>query len=295
MNDVRNILTVDVEDYFMVSAFSGIVKPENWDRFSNRVESNTMRVLDIFDRHDTRATFFILGWVAERYPQIVREIDRRGHEIACHSYRHKLVYDMTLEEFREDTGKAKDILEGIVGKRIYGYRAPSYSITKKSMWALEILRETGFLYDSSIFPIVHDRYGYPEFHRFPMVLETPSGGILEIPLSTIRIFNRNIPAVGGGYLRIFPLLFTEWAINSLNGKESKPAILYFHPWEIDADQPRINGSSLSMFRHYTNIGKTENRIDHLLKTFPFGSIADVLRDQILPLKGNAEGKKCASS
>jgi polysaccharide deacetylase family protein (PEP-CTERM system associated) len=272
-----------VEDYFMVSAFSEIVKPENWDRFSNRVESNTMRVLDIFERHDTRATFFILGWVAERYPRIVKEIDRRGHEIACHSYRHKLVYDMTFEEFREDTGKAKDILEAILGKRIYGYRAPSYSITEKSMWALEILREMGFLYDSSIFPIVHDRYGYPGFPRFPIVLETPSGGILEIPLSTIRIFRKNIPAGGGGYLRLFPLLFTEWAIKNLNGKEIKSAILYFHPWEIDADQPRINGGYLSMFRHYTNIGKTENRIDHLLKTFPFGSISEVFHEHIYSL------------
>ena len=294
MNNVWNILTVDVEDYYMVSAFSDIIPTEKWDSYGNRIENNIMRILDIFEKHDTKGTFFILGWVAERYPQIVKEIDRRGHEIGCHSYQHKLVYDMTIEEFREDTRKAKTILEEIVGKRIYGYRAPSYSITKKSMWALEILREEGFLYDSSIFPIVHDRYGYPEFDRFPMFLETPSGGILEIPLSTIRIFNKNIPAGGGGYLRLFPLLFTEWAIKNLNGKESKSAILYFHPWEIDADQPRINGSYLSRFRHYTNIGKTENRIGHLLKTFRFGPVAGVLHDQIHSLMENGEIRKCVS-
>lgn len=289
-----NILTVDVEDYFMVSAFSDIVKIDNWDSYSSRIDDNTMRVLDILESLDTKGTFFILGWVAERYPKIVKEIDRRGHEIACHSYQHKLVYDMTIEEFKKDTVKAKAILEEIVGKTIYGYRAPSYSITKKSMWAVEILREAGFLYDSSIFPIVHDRYGYPEFHRFPTVLETAYGKILEIPMSTIQIFNRNIPVGGGGYLRLFPLAFTEWAIRKLNAKENKSAILYFHPWEIDTKQQRINGTYLSRFRHYTNIRKTESRIGHLLKTFRFEPISEVLRYQIRSLMEDGEIKKCVS-
>ncbi len=285
VNNICNILTVDVEDYFMVSAFSNVVNPDAWDHYSSRVESNTMHVLDILAKYEAKGTFFILGWIAERYPQIVKEIDRSGHEIGCHSYLHKLVYEMSREEFTRDTARAKDILENIIGKRIYGYRAPSYSVTKRSFWALEVLREAGFLYDSSIFPIVHDRYGYPEFHRFPIVVETASGKILEIPMSTVRVWERNFPVGGGGYLRLFPIGLTEWAVRKLNDEEKEAAIVYFHPWEIDSGQPRINGKWLSRFRHYVNIDKTEKRIEHLLDTFPFGAVTDVHRDRIRFIQG----------
>jgi polysaccharide deacetylase family protein (PEP-CTERM system associated) len=283
MNNVCNILTVDVEDYFMVSAFSNIVKTDTWDHYSSRVERNTMRVLDILDKSGAKGTFFILGWIAERYPQIVKEIDRRGHEIGCHSYLHKLVYEMSSEDFKEDTVKAKDILENIIGKKIFGYRAPSYSITKKSFWALEVIREAGFIYDSSIFPIIHDRYGYPEFSRFPTVVDTASGGILEIPLSTLRVLDKNIPVGGGGYLRLFPMVCTEWAIRRINEKEKEAAIVYFHPWEIDPKQPRLNGSDLSKFRHYTNIKKMERRIESLVGNFKFGPVNDVFNGHISDL------------
>jgi polysaccharide deacetylase family protein (PEP-CTERM system associated) len=289
-NNIRNILTVDVEDYFMVSAFSNIIKTDAWDRYSSRVERNTMHVLDILARYDAKGTFFILGWIAERYPQIVKEIDRRGHEIGCHSYYHKLVYEMSIEDFKEDTEKAKAILENVIGKEVCGYRAPSYSITKKSFWAMEVLRESGFLFDSSIFPVVHDRYGYPEFSRFPKVVETASGKILEIPMSTFRVWDKNIPVGGGGYLRLFPISLTEWAIRKVNEEEKEAAIVYFHPWEIDSGQPRINGSRLSRFRHYVNIERTENRIEHLLRTFSFGSIGDVHHDLIRIMAEEREGE-----
>jgi polysaccharide deacetylase family protein (PEP-CTERM system associated) len=289
-NNIRNILTVDVEDYFMVSAFSNIIKTDAWDRYSSRVERNTMHVLDILARYDAKGTFFILGWIAERYPQIVKEIDRRGHEIGCHSYYHKLVYEMSIEDFKEDTEKAKAILENVIGKEVCGYRAPSYSITKKSFWAMEVLRESGFLFDSSIFPVVHDRYGYPEFSRFPKVVETASGKILEIPMSTFRVWDKNIPVGGGGYLRLFPISLTEWAIRKVNEEEKEAAIVYFHPWEIDSGQPRINGSRLSRFRHYVTIERTENRIEHLLRTFSFGSIGDVHHDLIRIMAEEREGE-----
>jgi polysaccharide deacetylase family protein (PEP-CTERM system associated) len=279
-----------VEDYFMVSAFSNIIKTDAWDRYSSRVERNTMHVLDILARYDAKGTFFILGWIAERYPQIVKEIDRRGHEIGCHSYYHKLVYEMSIEDFKEDTEKAKAILENVIGKEVCGYRAPSYSITKKSFWAMEVLRESGFLFDSSIFPVVHDRYGYPEFSRFPKVVETASGKILEIPMSTFRVWDKNIPVGGGGYLRLFPISLTEWAIRKVNEEEKEAAIVYFHPWEIDSGQPRINGSRLSRFRHYVNIERTENRIEHLLRTFSFGSIGDVHHDLIRIMAEEREGE-----
>jgi polysaccharide deacetylase family protein (PEP-CTERM system associated) len=277
------MLTVDVEDYFMVSAFSDIVKTDTWDHYSSRVENNTMRVLDLFEKYDVKGTFFILGWVAEHYPQIIKEIDRRGHEIGCHSYLHKLVYEMSRMEFKHDILKAKKILEDIIGKRIFGYRAPSYSVTKESFWAMEVIRETGFLYDSSIYPIIHDRYGYPEFSRFPIVVKTDSGNILEIPLSTLRVLDKNIPVGGGGYLRLFPIAFTEWAIRRMNNIEKECAVVYFHPWEIDTEQPRINCSYLSKFRHYTNIKNMESRIESLVKKFEFGSVISVFNDHISDL------------
>jgi len=279
MKDKVNFLTVDVEDYFMVSAFSDSVRIHHWGNFESRIENNTLKILDIIDKYFVKGTFFVLGWVAEHYPEIVKEIDRRGHEIACHSYCHRLVYNMTSEEFREDTRKAKAIIEGIIGKEISGYRAPSYSITENSIWALKILAEEGFKYDSSIFPIRHDRYGFPAYSRFPIMEKTGTNGkILEIPLSTINILGRNLPVGGGGYLRMYPQWITHWAIRELNEKEKRSAVVYVHPWELDPDQPRFQGTLLSKFRHYINLEKTEGRLESLFGAFKFCSIRDIFQE-----------------
>ena len=263
----------------MVSAFSDVIRIHQWGNFESRIKNNTLRILDMLDKYSIKGTFFILGWVAERYPWIVKEIDRRGHEAACHSYCHRLVYKMTSEEFREDTRKAKAIIEDIIGKEISGYRAPSYSITENSKWALKILAEEGFKYDSSIFPIRHDRYGFPAYSRFPRMEETgPDKEILEIPMSTIKIFGENLPVGGGGYLRMYPLWFTHYAIRKLNEKEKRSAIVYVHPWELDPDQPRLRGALLSKFRHYINLEKTESRLESLLGAFKFRSIGDIFQE-----------------
>lgn len=271
----ENILTVDVEDYFMVSAFSDSVPARAWDGFESRVEGSTRRLLDLFESHGVRATFFVLGYVARRHPSLVREIAGRGHEIGCHSDSHRLVYEMTPEEFREDTREAKRVLEDLFGGPVLGYRAPSYSITKKSSWAFDILAELGFLYDSSVFPIVHDRYGYREFGREERTVGS-GPGVREIPLSTVRIAGANIPVAGGGYLRLFPYAFTAWAIRRLNRRENRAAVVYVHPWEIDTDQPRLRGRALSVFRHYVNIRRTEGRLERLLEAFRFGPFREVL-------------------
>lgn len=276
-----NALTIDVEDYFMVSAFADRVRFDQWDGFEGRVERNTMKVLDLLDEHGVKATFFVLGWVAGKYPAIVREIWKRGHEIASHSYRHRLAYELTKEEFREDTRLSKRLIEDITGERVIGYRAPSYSITERSMWGLDVLIEEGFVYDSSIFPIRHDRYGIPGFSRFARRVERgASGEILEMPLSTVKVLGKNVPIAGGGYLRLFPMSFIEWGISSLNSRESQPAIIYFHPWEIDPEQPRLNGSALSVFRHHVNIDKTLPRLRRLLKKYRFAPLRQVFSDRI---------------
>lgn len=260
----------------MVSAFSGVIQFENWPGFESRVERNTHRILDLLDEYGIKATFFVLGWVAEYYPKLVRDIYNRGHEVGSHGYNHRLIYDLTLQEFRDDLRRSKSIIEDAIGQRIIGYRATSYSITRQTLWALDLLIEEGFLYDSSIFPIYHDRYGYPEFSRFAVTVQRPGGGnILEVPPSTIRFMGRNIPIAGGGYLRLFPIRFTEWVIHRLNEKEGQPAIIYIHPWEIDMEQPRINGRRLSVLRHYINIETTMNKLYYLLKIFKFGPLREV--------------------
>ena len=271
-----NALTIDVEDYFMVTAFSDVVKSEDWSKYESRVENNTLQILDILDEYRVKATFFTLGWVAEHYPKLVSEIHRRGHEVASHGYNHRLTYDLSLQEFREDVRRSKALLEDIVGESIVGYRATSCSIMKKSLWALDILIEEGFTYDSSIFPIHHDIYGYPEFSRFPVNIHREGvGDILEIPISTISIFGKNIPIAGGGYLRLFPIRFTEWGIHRLNEKEGKPVIVYIHPWELDPKQPRLNGRRLSIFRHYINMETTSSKLRGLLSKFKFAPINQV--------------------
>lgn len=271
-----NALTIDVEDYFMVSAFADVIKFGDWSSYESRVARNTNKVLDLLDEYGVKATFFTLGWVAEQHPKLIREIHQRGHEVACHGYNHRLTYDLSLQEFREDTKRSKALIEEIIGTSIVGYRATSYSLTEKTFWALDILIQEGFTYDSSIFPIHHDRYGYPDFNRFPIKVSRPGiGEILEVPLSTIRLFGRNIPVAGGGYLRLFPLRFIEWGLRRLNEKEKQPAIIYLHPWELDTEQPRLNGSRLSVFRHYINLGTTAVKLHRLLKAFRFGPINQV--------------------
>lgn len=264
-----NYLTIDVEDYFQVAAFEDIITPDSWASMECRVERNTAAILGILEKYRVRATFFVVGWIAERYPTLVREISRHGHEIGCHSYLHKKIYNMAPDQFREDTRRAKDILEDITGKGISGYRAPSYSITRRSLWALDILEELCFRYDSSIFPVYHDNYGIPDAPRFEYRL--PNHDMMEYPISTALLLGRKVPVAGGGYFRLFPYWFTKFALKKINTVEQKPFVFYLHPWEIDPDQPRFNHAGrLSKFRHYNNLHKTRQRLERLLDDFSFG-------------------------
>jgi polysaccharide deacetylase family protein (PEP-CTERM system associated) len=266
-----NVCTVDVEDYFHVEAFSKIVDRQRWDSYPCRVEPNTRRLLDLLDEQGVRATFFILGWVAERYPGLVREIVKRGHEPACHSYWHRLIYSLDPEEFARDTRQAKDVIEQAAGEPVFGYRAPSYSITARSLWALDVLAEAGFTYDSSIFPIRHDTYGMPDAPRAPFVMATRRGPIVEFPLTTFRLLKaQNLPVGGGGYLRILPFWYTRLGVRRARA-QGLPLIVYVHPWEIDPDQPRLAGSTRSRLRHYTNLGRTWGRLRRLLAMGPYSS------------------------
>ena len=266
------ILSVDVEDYFHVEAFADVVDPSTWDRYPSRVEANTHRLLDLFDEFRAKATFFVLGWVAERYPGLVREIVARGHEPACHSYWHRLIFKLTPGEFREDLCLSKNVIEQAAGVKIRGYRAPSYSVTTKSLWALDILAECGFSYDSSVFPIRHDIYGIPAAPRLPFRVNTPSGPMIEYPITTFRVGHANLPVGGGGYLRIFPLWYTQLGFQYAK-KDGLTRIVYVHPWEIDPQQPRLNGRARSRFRHYTNLAKTCGRLRSLLGQGRFESFA----------------------
>jgi polysaccharide deacetylase family protein (PEP-CTERM system associated) len=269
-------MSVDVEDYFHVSVFDGIVPRSTWERMESRVCANTDRLLDIFDDHGVRATFFVLGWVAERHPDLVRRIAARGHELASHGYAHRLVYDQTPAAFRQDVRRAKQILEDASGCAIGGYRAPSYSITPRSLWALDILIEEGYWYDASIFPIRHDRYGIPVSPREPFPIERESGALMEVPGSTVRVGPVNLPVAGGGYFRILPYWWTRWGISRLNDVDGQAAVFYLHPWEIDADQPRLSAGWLGRFRHYRNLDQTESRLRSLLCDFSFGTVASLL-------------------
>lgn len=258
------IISVDVEDYFQVEAFSRDINRTSWIAYPSRVEQNTLRVLDLFDELDIKATFFILGWVADYFPGLVREIVHRGHEPACHSYWHRLIYELTPEQFLRDTARAKDAIEQASGSRVYGYRAPSFSITARSSWALDALRQLGFLYDSSIFPIEHDIYGFRDAPRGPFRLETPFGDLLEFPLATFR-FSRGpaLPIAGGGYLRILPRWYTRMGVRRA-WREGLTVVSYVHPWEFDPQQPKMNGPVRSRLRHYTNLSQTESRLRELL-------------------------------
>jgi polysaccharide deacetylase family protein (PEP-CTERM system associated) len=271
-------LTIDVEDYYHVSAFEAVVPFADWDRYESRVEKNTHRLLDLLDAHTTKATFFVLGWVAERHPGLVRTLAARGHEVASHGYAHQRVYTQTPEQFRTETRRSKLLLEDTLGQPIRGYRAASYSITVQSLWALDVLREEGFVYDSSIFPIRHDLYGIPSYPRFCYMIPGQSGApLVEFPLSTLRLGGTNFPIAGGGYLRLFPYAYTRWGIRYLNRREDQPAVVYLHPWELDPEQPRLPAGKLSRFRHYTNLHRMEERFVRLLQDFSFGPMSEVLQ------------------
>jgi polysaccharide deacetylase family protein (PEP-CTERM system associated) len=276
---IVNAMTIDVEDYFHVSVFDGLVPRHAWGSMESRVVGNTERILEMFEEEGVRGTFFVLGWVAERHPRLVREIAGLGHEIASHGYEHRLVYDMTPAAFRADIRRSKDLLESAASRRVFGYRAPSYSVTSRSLWALDILIEEGFVYDASIFPIHHDRYGIPVSPRHPYVLNR-SAALVEAPASTVRWGPFNLPIGGGGYFRILPYAWTRWGIRRLNEVERLPAIFYLHPWEIDPDQPRLSASRLSQFRHYCNLAKTEDRLRALVREFRFSTMMSLVERQI---------------
>jgi polysaccharide deacetylase family protein (PEP-CTERM system associated) len=271
-----NAMTVDVEDYFQVSAFEGVVPRSDWASLESRVCRNTGRLLDMFEAAGIRATFLVLGWVAERYPALVRQIASAGHELASHSFHHQLVYSLTPEEFREDLRRARTAIENAAGVRVLGYRAPSYSVTRESLWALDVLIEEGYTYDSSIYPIRHDRYGIPDWDRGVHRIQRPAGALWELPGSTVRMGGTNLPIGGGGYFRLLPYGWTSRGIRRLNEAERQPAIFYLHPWEIDPAQPRIPAGRLSRFRHYRNLAKTEDRLARLLRQFRFGTVSEVL-------------------
>lgn len=270
---MKNALTVDVEDYFQVSAFEPHIRRDQWDHQPSRVERNVERLLELFARHGAKATFFTLGWVASRSPQLVRGIVAAGHELASHGYAHARATEQSAAEFSADVRRAKLMLEDIGGTPVVGYRAPSFSIDRRNLWAFDALLEAGYRYSSSVYPVHHDHYGMPDAPRHAY---RPRPGLLEIPVTTTRLFGRNLPAGGGGYFRLMPYRLSRWAIRRVNDIDRRPAIFYMHPWEIDPDQPRVHGTGLkTRFRHYVNLGKTEGRLARLLDDFRWGRIDEV--------------------
>jgi polysaccharide deacetylase family protein (PEP-CTERM system associated) len=280
-------MSVDVEDYFQVSAFERNIARSDWDRLPARVERNTEKVLSLMERHSVRTTFFTLGWVAERFPGVVRAIADAGHEVASHGYGHQRVTQMSRAQFREDVSRAKKLLEDIIGTRVLGYRAPSYSIGKDTLWAVDELESAGYLYSSSIYPIYHDLYGMPDAPRFPF-RHRGGEGILEIPISTARVFHFNVPSGGGGYFRLLPYALFRSAIRRINEREAKPCVFYFHPWELDPEQPRPdNLSAKTRFRHYLNLHRMEARLSRLLRDFRWDRVDRVFLPQLAQLASGA--------
>ena len=268
--DVVNALTIDVEDYFQVSAFVPHIERSAWERQTSRIERNIDCILEILAGADTRATFFTLGWIAERYPRMVRHIVAQGHELASHGYAHDRASELHPDQFTADVVLAKAILEDVAGTEVTGYRAPSFSIGHGNLWAFDCLSEAGYLYSSSIYPVRHDHYGMPDAPRFAHRLHN---GLLELPITTTRLMSRNLPAGGGGFFRLLPYRASKWAIERVNRVDRQPAIFYFHPWEIDPHQPRIRGvSAKTRFRHYLNLDRTESRLDRLLSDFRWDRI-----------------------
>ncbi len=271
---IRNAMTVDVEDYFQVSAFEGSVDKTEWQTLPCRVEDNTLRILDLFAEHDVKGTFFMLGWVAERYPSLVRRIVAAGHEVASHGWEHIRVNTQAPDAFREDIVRTRSLLQDLSGQPVLGYRAASYSIGAGESWAWDQLAEAGYRYSSSIVPIRHDLYGIPDAPRFPF--DTAGGSLLEIPITTISVGGRNINCGGGGWFRLFPYAFSRWALARVNDADGEPGIFYFHPWEIDPAQPRPDNIGLkTRFRHYLNLGRTYGRLGRLLNDFSWGRMDDI--------------------
>lgn len=274
---ITNALTIDVEDYFQVSAFAPYIERSDWDHRECRVERNVNRILDMLAAHGAKATFFTLGWIAERYPQIVRRIVAEGHELASHGYGHQRASDQSEQVFLSDIQQAKQILEDLSGQAVQGYRAPSFSIGTGNLWAFDCLQRAGYRYSSSIYPIQHDHYGMPDSPRFAYEVRD---GLLEIPVTTLRVMNRNLPSSGGGYFRLLPYALSRWMLGRVNAGDREAAIFYFHPWEIDVDQPRVQGiGAKTRFRHYVNIGRMEDRLQRLLGDFQWGRMDQIFLPQ----------------
>lgn len=272
-----NAFTIDVEDYFQVEAMAGVVSRDSWAGREYRCENNVHRLLALLEEAKVRGTFFILGWIAERSPQLIREIAAAGHEIGCHGMSHRLIYKQSQAEFRDETRRSKQLLEDLVGQPVRGYRAASFSIVKRSLWALDELIDAGFAYDSSVFPVRHDNYGIPDAPLSPFEITAPSGRTLvEFPMSVARWGALRLPVSGGGYFRIFPYWLTRSSLARINQREQRPFVFYLHPWEIDVDQPRLNAGWKSRLRHYTNLSRCEARLRRLLSDFQFAPMGEVL-------------------
>ncbi|MEZ5758732.1 MAG: DUF3473 domain-containing protein [Emcibacteraceae bacterium] len=277
---IINAMTVDVEDYFHVGAFENDISRDDWDNLPCRVDRNTRKTLELFDNYGVKATYFVLGWVCQRYPELIREIHNQGHEVASHSIGHHRVTDLSRKEFVEDITKSKKLLEDTIGAAVIGYRAPSFSIGERNIWALDCLKEAGYLYSSSIYPIRHDHYGMPNAPRFAF---KPINGsdFLEMPVTTFEVMNKKFPCGGGGYFRLLPYGLSKMAMDRVNNRDQQACIFYFHPWEIDPDQPRQEQAGFkSRFRHYTNLEVMESKIEQLLLDFKWGRMDDIF------LKGN---------
>ena len=270
---ITNALTIDVEDYFQVSAFAPYIRRDEWDARECRIERNVGRILELLGQRGIKATFFTLGWIAERYPQLVRDIVAGGHELASHGFGHERATDLSESAFTQDVQRAKMLLEDLAGLPVLGYRAPSFSIGTGNLWAFDVLARAGYRYSSSIYPIRHDHYGMPDSPRFAYKL---TSGLLEIPITTLRMGNRNLPSSGGGYFRLLPYALTRWMLRQVNQQDRESAIFYFHPWEIDPGQPRVDGIDLrTRFRHYVNIGRTEGRLQSLMDDFRWGRMDQI--------------------
>ncbi len=272
-NRLANALTIDVEDYFQVSAFAPYIERSDWNLRECRIERNVGRILDMLARREVKATFFTLGWIAERYPQLIREIANQGHEVASHGYGHERASDLSEDSFYADVHLAKKILEDLSGAEVKGYRAPSFSIGTGNLWAFDTLARAGYRYSSSVYPIQHDHYGMPDSPRFAYDVRP---GLLEIPVTTLRVLNRNLPSSGGGYFRLLPYALSRWMLRQVNQGDQQSGIFYFHPWEIDFAQPRVAGiGAKTKFRHYVNIDKMEGRLERLLRDFKWGRMDEI--------------------
>lgn len=292
MREVRHCLSFDIEEHFQVSGFASTIARGDWECLESRVEQNVYRILELLASRSVRATFFVLGWVAERHPQLIRRLVAAGHEVASHGYEHQLVTDQSPELFRNDVRKAKCILEDIIGEPVLGYRAPTFTIKAETLWALPILVEEGYLYDSSIFPVRHDRYGMPDANPWCHQLMTTAGNLWEVPPTTFKVFGLRVPIAGGGYFRLFPYPILRWMLKQVEA-DGNPLVLYLHPWELDPCQPRMKGPLLSRFRHYLNLHKTAERLVFLQDDFSLAPIRDV----IVPLcsQRNASKTVCGSA